>query len=911
MRLTTVILLASLLHVSAAGLAQKVSMNETNANLKTIIRQLRVQTGYDFVLKKKYLNEFRPVNIRVSNAEFEEVLDQVFAGQKFSYSIDSKTVIIKEREKGILDAFAESFRAINVVGKVVDSLGNPLSGASVMIRGTNRSVKTDRNGAFNFDNVREGDRLVISYIGYKVKEVIPVGDMPMVIKMEMLSTELSTVNVVNTGYQTLSKERSSGSFAKPEMSAFTNRSSSMNVLQRLDGLIPGLTINNSPSAAKNPLLIRGLNSINGTRSPLIVVDGIAMETAGVGTINPNDVQDITVLKDATASSIWGSRASNGVIVITTKKGGANQKLKIDYDGFINFQGKPDLDYFPVLNSSQFISTAKAVFDGDLFPYDQVINPILGDGIQTLAPHESILYNKKLGLISAEQADAQLQQLASTDNSAQMKDLWYRNASLMNHTLSLSGGAGNYAVYGSMAYTKNIDNVPGNVNNGFKINLRQDITFNKRIKMYLITDLNNTIASGKNNFNPGSKFLPYVLFKDADNKPLDLSWIYTPAPQRELYESQSKINLGYVPLDEVDYASSKSNDFMARVTAGLNVKLIDGLNFQGLYGYIKGTSKNIYDQDQRNYDVRYELANFTVAADTPDGSPTYYLPTNGSVNTQELTTQQNYTLRNQLTYDKSWKDRKHQITLLAGQEVQDQLYNTTTTTIYGYNKKLLTSGYVDYKMLSVGDGLANPVISNNFGYSYLTRQPYTEVETEQRFISYFANAGYTFDQKYTLNGSWRVDKSNLFGKDKSAQAKPVYSVGGAWLMSSEKFMQQVSWVQRLSLRATYGITGSSPVPGSAASYDIAGPAGGSAFADDQSLGITIPANPKLTWESTVTYNAGIDFSIFNGRLSGSLDLYKKNTENLIGVLPVNTLSGYSAITGNFGNMQNKGIELSKG
>jgi TonB-linked SusC/RagA family outer membrane protein len=896
------------LQVSLAANGQKITMSKKNAALSDIFKEIKKQTGYGFMVPKDLIKNVIPISIVVKNAELNDVLKKCFANQPFTYEISNKLIILRSRDNTFIEKVKESINLIDVTGFVKDENGLPLPGATLKIKGKAVTTKTSDQGFFKLSGVDENDIIVISFLGYRIKEIPVDKKKQMIITMEVLSSELSTVNIINTGYQTLPKERSAGSFAKPNMATFNERTGSMNVLQRLDGLIPGLTINNSPSSTNNPLLIRGLSSINGSRSPLIVVDGMALENGTINSVNPNDVEDITVLKDATSASIWGSRASNGVIVITTKKGKAGQPLEINYDGFLNFQGSPDLDYYNQLNSNQFISAAKAIFNPVLYPYTSVSNPSFYDPIQSLPPHETILYNQSNGIITAEQANAQLAALASTSNAAQISDLWHRNSSLMNHTISARGASGIYGFYGSLAYTKTIDDIPGNQNNSFKLNMRQDFNFSDRIKVYLITDLTNTLGAGKNNFDPGYNFLPYALFKDANNHPLSLGWLKFPDPLRTTYEAQSALNLDYIPVEEVNYGESKTNNFLARLTSGISIKLFDGLNFEGLYGLVKGTQKSTLSEDQRNYNTRERLANFTVAATTPDGSPTYYLPITGDTYTQSQANQQNYTVRNQLTYNKTWNESKHQLSLLAGQEIQDQLTNVVSTVNFGYNKKLLSPTLVDFNTLYT-QGVFNPVLPNNFGRSILGAQPYTETELEQRYISYYANASYTYNRKYTANASWRIDKSNLFGTDHSAQAKPVYSFGASWLMSGEQFMQQQQWVQNLSLRATYGITGNSPIPGSAASYDIAAPGGGGPFTSSNSLYISTPANPKLTWETTQTYNAGIDYTLTGNRISGTIDVYKKNTKNLIGVLPVNSLSGYNSIIGNFGDMTNKGIEMS--
>ncbi|MBS1566836.1 MAG: TonB-dependent receptor plug domain-containing protein, partial [Bacteroidetes bacterium] len=342
-----------------------------------------------------------------------------------------------------------------------------MSGVTIYQKGSTRATSANNNGEFSLKCSGVGLQLVFTGVNVEAKEMQMTPEEVMLqvskngdgINLSLVSLktkvyEMATV-MVNTGYQTLSRERSTGAVSKPDMQVLADRSGSMNILQRMDGLVPGLTVNNAPGASQNPFLIRGLSTIGipdpntsdrytGTnRNPLYVVDGVQIED--VSSINPNDVENITVLKDAAASSIWGSKASNGVIVITTRKGKMNERLKIQYNGFLNFQGKPDVGYFPVLNSRQFIQAAKDVFDPVLNPWDQVA-AYNNTGNSGIAPHEKIQYDLYRGLISQSQADAALDSLAAIDNLGQIKDTWYRNVWLTNHNISVSAGSKTYAFY---------------------------------------------------------------------------------------------------------------------------------------------------------------------------------------------------------------------------------------------------------------------------------------------------------------------------------------------------------------------------------------------------------------------------------------------------------------------------------
>ena len=904
MRLIIIMMTTCLLQVSAAGFAQRLSYQKRNASLEDIFREIKKQTGYDVLTSTQNIQRGQKINVNFRDAGLDQVLDFCLRDRNLSYTIDKQTILIIEKDPGILDKIISAFAAIDVEGRIVDSEKKGLPGASIKVKGTNQSVSSDQNGNFILRNVQETATLIISFVGYKTKEIGAAKALGL-IHLEEVVGKLEEVGVVSTGYQVLSKERTTGSFAKPDMPVFAGRTGTMNVLQRLDGLIPGLTVNRAPGAT-NQFLVRGLTSIQGTRDPLYVVDGLIIND--ITSVNPNDVADVTVLKDATAASIWGSRASNGVIVITTKKGTQNSKLEINYDGFVNFQGKPDIGYFNTLNSGDFIKVATAIFDPVQNPLGTINTPN-SSLLPTLPPHEQILYNKAAGVITASQADTQLAALAAQNNLGQAKDIFYRNALLSNHTLSVRGGGEKYSGYVSMAYTNTSNNIPGSRNDSYKINLRQDYTFNRFIKAYLITDLTNRTISAKNSISPDSRFLPYAMFRDETGNDISMPWLYLSDAMRNTYTTKSQVDMDYNPIRETDYGNTKSDELIARVNAGLSIDLYKGLKFEGLYGIFKSNSKASVLLDQNNYSVRNELVSFTVAPATPGIAPTYYLPSVGGRLTSTNIHQRNFTIRNQFSYDHKWNDQQHQLTLLAGQEVQNQLITSAQDVLRGYDPQLLTYGSIDYVALSGAKGLMNPVKPNNgTNRSVLVDNAYSGTENENRIYSYYANTAYTYNSKYTINGSWRIDHSSLFGTDQSAQNRPVGSVGLNWAIRKEKFMEKINWIDRLSIRATYGVTGNSPLIGTAASYDILAVQPNAIFPNGTGLILSAPANKNLSWESTRTYNGGIDFGLF-GRLSGSIDVYHKHTDNLIGVMPVDPFSGYTTITGNVGTMNNKGVELS--
>lgn len=916
MKLTAFILLVSGLHLSAKTVSQTITISGKDLKLEIILTAIEKQTGYNALYDEDALKNAHPVSIAVKNIPLEKFLDEVFRDQPLSYIIKKKSIIISRKivTAGERKTFSSGLYPIKISGTVTGTNGQPLAGATLTVKGIGKTTVTDDKGYFEL-LADIGNTLIVSYVGFYSREFKINDAGPLTIQMAQLDNRLDTAEIVlTTGYQSISRERSAGSFSKPNMAVLKNRSTSMNVLSRLDGLIPGLVVNNGPGSQGNPFIIRGLSTLGldggsaGTsRNPLYVVDGMALEN--VTFLNPQDIADITVLKDATAGSIYGARAANGVIVITTKKGKYNEKLKVQYDAFVNFLGRPDLDYTPVLTSRQFIETAKELFNEgyhEFFPWNTISN-YSGFWSAGVAPHEVIMYNQLRGLITADQANKSLDSLASIDNHGQIKDLFYRPAYIANNTISLSGGSNQYAFYGSLTYTNHTSPLPGEAYNFYRANFRQDFNISKGIQLYAITDVSNTVSSRKHTIAADYRFYPYQLFQDENGDPIAVPYVGVLSDStRADYEARSRVNLNYVPLEERNTGYVKDNGLLARITGGVKIQLFKGLRFEGVYGYVKAGQESTSFDSEDNYQVRTKVVSLTVA---PDAStpPVYYLPATGGKYTVRNTDQREWTVRNLLTYDNSWNDRKHQLTAFVAQEVQGNLWTSTQSTVYGYDEDLQTSIPLDYNLLRMG--IANTVmVDPTFGSVSHFPDGFSKSEVERRFVSYFGNLGYTFNRKYTINGSLRIDKSNQFGIDKSAQNKPVWSAGVQWLIGEESFMSNLEFINYLAVRASYGISGNAPAPGVSSSYDVLSPSPNGFVPNGMGLDISTAGNPKLSWERTSQLNIGVDFSLLQGRLDGSVDVYHKRTDDLLGQLPVNPLTGYISIVGNFGSMENTGAEM---
>lgn len=893
MRLTTLLLIAGMMQVSASTFGQQITLSKKNVALESILREIRKQSGYDFFYDGKILPKKDNITLQIHQASIEQALNAALRGQGLTYQIEGKIVSIR----AISNSAHNAVERINVSGIVLDEYGKPLVGAKIYVYNTNLAAASNEKGEFLIRDVEAGAIVYIAYMGYQPAERRAKTDLG-TIQMIPAIQNLEEVTVeYNTGYEKISRERVAGSFAKPNLQTMMNRTTSPNVLSRLEGLVPGLS--SGSGGQSGGMVIRGSTSINVATQPLVVVDGI--EVKSIDLVNMQDIDDITVLKDATSASIWGAKAANGVIVITTKKGKDNTDLKIDYDGYYAFNGRPKRDYLPVLGSKEFIDIQK-----DIFPLEAAGTTYAAASANGLEPHRQILWDQQRGRLSAAQAQIKLDSLANLDNWNQVDQLFYRNAAQYNQTVSASGGGELHSFYGSLNHIGTLSNTPGEREDQYKINFRNDLKLGKRVNLYINTDLTNlvnrSIGSG------GNDAPRYQLYQDANGTPLITNYIspygeegITPSAENRLIQQRrSRINLDYSPVEEFHTRHFRGNQIAARLVGGGTVTIVDGLKFTGTYGYNIASNNDRTVLDESSWIVRRDLVRFTVAP-KDDSTPVYYLPQfGGRLNTANAI-DKSWTIRNQMTYTKEWD--KHWFNVMAGQEATHRQIVNNTSVYYGWDDQLQISRPVDFAKLSQSiNGVAGPsgALEPNVGGGE---------GRIARTTSYFATAGYTYASNYTLNASWRIDRSNLFGLDKSAQNRPVYSVGAKWSLGKEPFMKHLKKIDALDARFSYGITGNAPNVGEAASFDILISEIDPNAVTGGGLILSVPANNRLTWERTQVYNAGLDFAFFGNRLSGSVDAYIKNTTGLIGTMFTSPLSGYPNVIGNFGDMQNKGIDLS--
>lgn len=890
MKLTAILLTVFFMQSYATGHGQeKITLSLKNASLKQVFRAIEKQTPYNFVYSSKTVEGSKSIDVEVRDADIEKVMAICISNQDLAYDIDDNIIVIKKKPKPAFTKQDSSLNTpIDVSGKVVNEEGVPVF-ATVTVKGTKNITTTNEEGKFYLKEVDENAILIITGVNIEPIEWRVDGRNELKITAKKRIIQDQEV-IVSTGYYDVPKERATGSFVKIGNETF-NQQTGTNILQRLDGITSGLLFDTkSPEQPrKTNISIRGLSTINGPLDPLIVLDGFVYE-GDINNINPNDVESVSILKDAAAASIWGARAGNGVIVVNTKRGRFNQQLKVEFNSTVIITEKPDLHYLPQISSSDYIGLEQTLFNNGFF--DGSINSLYQAG---LTPAVEILLKRRNGTISSNDSAIQINALKSVDSRDQYLKYFYKKSFTQQYALNLRGGSGNVAWIVSGAYDKTI----GSLDDRFdKLNFHFDNMY-KPAKNFVLTlgvyYTGSKALSGKpayNSISISNRNVPYLSFKDVDGNSKSIAYAL-----RDSYTDTAGagklLDWKYYPLEDYKHDRTETNLDEIVATVGANYKLFTDLTVDIKYQFQKQRSLTERFSDLESFDARNSINLFTQL-DRSSGSINYILPLGGILRTTNSTIR-SQNIRGQLNYSKNWLF--HNISAIAGAETREVITNGNSFTAYGYKNDPLSSGNVDYV------NSYPTFITGN--YSTISGAP-GFFDLTNRFLSVYGNAAYTYKQKYTVSASGRRDGSNIFGINTNDRWKPLWSVGLAWNIGAENFYK-IDWLPFLKIRATYGYSGNVDLSKTALPVGTINSPGINNFPWFRIENLN---DPNLRWEQVATLNAGVDFGLRNSRLTGSLDFYKKRGSDLYGRTPYDYTAwgAQSFITRNVANMEGHGIDL---
>ncbi|MFD2554109.1 SusC/RagA family TonB-linked outer membrane protein [Sphingobacterium tabacisoli] len=910
MKLIVLFLTISLCNVQAEGFAQKINLNERNVSLETIIRKIRVQSGYDFIGDAKFIKSIPAISVNVKDASINQALDAVFATIPIEYSIDRNIIALKKKSSPMLIPLIQQVRFI---GRIVNEKGEGLAGASVRIADTQTSTSTNSLGEFTLVSPSRSATLVISYLGYQPLELKAKENMG-IIKLSPIVSDLEDVVVtVNTGYQTMSKERATGSFSQVGQEVLSKRPTS-NLSSALQGAVAGMQAKENADGSVD-FLIRGNSTLHADSKPLVVIDGFPVASSNFSDINPNDVESVTVLKDAAAASIWGARAANGVIVIMTKKGKLGSRLKVQGSAFSRISNMLDLNQVMTqANSADHIAYERKAFENNwvLSPYAGSF----GDVSKSLTLAQELLYANQNGQITTEVMNAELDRLSKVDNRGQIKEHLLQRGLLNQFNANVQSGSDRSRTYASVLYENNKGSFKNNSYDRFNLNFNNDF----KIASFLTFNLGANLQYkkqeyGGTNIKEIQELSPYELLLNPDG---------TYGTNLKVYNREQ---LGLIPSEKFPYADWSYNllqevrgrsfteqGLNARIQTGLNARIIEGLTFDTKFQYerIKTDRERIYDES--TFYVRGLVNRMTEYNDATKTVGKSYIPKGGILKKGLSSVEdgleengaediENYVFRNQLNFDRVI-GADHHITAIAGMEIsQYTTLGKVYPTVYGYYGDKLQATTPPYGYGSSVDQF------KNFENNTATVPGANTVFKWRRnkFASFYGNAAYTYKGRYTLSGSIRSDGSNFITDDPKLRWSPLWSVGGKWNLMKEDFLTGKSNIDRLEARLTYGKNGNMENSTSTATLLNVG---GSLNPSTGTITATIRdnGNPSLRWEETTTTNFGVDFSFFKSRLFGSVDFYRKKGTGIIGKIALPTATGTSSQKFNNAEISNKGIEV---
>lgn len=776
-------------------------------------------------------------------------------------------------------------------GRIIDGDGNPVV-ATVSSTKTKNKVTTNDKGEFRILTSINYDTLIIT--GLQIERTIcPVIESDyQLITVALRPHEVQEV-VINTGYETIPLERATGSFGFINDKVL-NLQVGTDILKRLEGVLPGVTFDRN-----DDIRVRGVSTIKGPKDVLIVVDNFPFEGT-IDMINPNDVESITVLKDAAAASIWGARAGNGVVVITTKKGQFNQPLKMDFNFTLSGHGKPSLMDLPRMSPTDFIEVEQFLFNNNGFATDFILSDIYKT---PLSPAVNIFQQRKNGLISSADSAAQIALLKTHDIRRDILSHVYQNARTAQYSFNLHGGSDNVSYQFSAAYDEAISELSATSD---RLNLNASNSYKPLQGLQVNTSVRFTYSknvTGKENYMSGSykvngKEIPYLRLADNRGNPIAAE-TYIRHDYVDTVGNGLLLDWKHYPLTDWMHRRATSNTNAVLADVGIDYTIVEGLSSSIKYQYQLQVSGTEQISDMESYYTR-NLINLYSQTDRDAGVVSSAVP-RGSIYGAANTSVRGHSLRAQTNYRKS--ARAHDFSGILGAEVRQVAGDRTSLpTVFGYSKDPLLTVPVDlfnrHPELITGFTSQIPVVRST-----------VFDRTVNRFLSFYGNAGYTYGGRYSLTVSARKDGSNLFGVRTNNQWNPLWSVGASWLVDRESYFN-TQYVQHLKIRATYGASGN--IASDARAVPVLGyysPDNSSIFFPYASIeGVS---NPELKWETSRMLNVGIDFGFLKDRVSGTLDLYRKNGIDLYGTTPYDyTVYGVTGqITKNVARMEGKGLDLS--
>ena len=793
-----------------------------------------------------------------------------------------------------------------ITGRVLEAAsGEPLPGATVFIDPDAPEAKeynpagtvTDVSGKFELTLPASIRYVVVSFIGYEALKADISGKTEFTFRLKEEVSQLD--EVVVTGYQQIEKRKVTSAITTVQADDIKSIGVA-SIDQMLEGQVAGLmsTPTNGAPGAPAKMRIRSTVSLSGSTDPLWVLDGMILEgndipkdfgdkdnidelqNTSIGGVNPADIESITILKDAAATAIYGAKAANGVIVITTKKG-RQGKLRVNFSGGVFYTLKPDLGKLNLMNSSEKVDFELGLASRSDLDY----RSDYGEVSRLLSKYgqlDALRENGFNGISSEAQGAIDALRGQTTD----WGDVIYRNAVNQQYNLSISGGSDKATYYFSGGYYNEQGTTRKTGFERYNLTLKTDFDLAKNLKAGVSLFLNDSKKNGY--LTDGDAFINPANYSRNANPYLQLTdekgdYIYDPD-----IEGYSGRYVKFNYLEEVDNTDYTLKNRSIKPLFTLDYRLTDWLKLQTQFSMQLDHSATEKVAAKETYYVR----KYREKTRGNDGS--YFLPDGGII--QNSTKDMNqYHWKLQGEFNQVFGE-VHAVNYMAGIELRRSKVTDLMTRGFGYDPNSLTT-----KPLVFPEG-STQIDNAEF-------KQYSKSFTEDRFLSVYMTGSYTYNNRYTFFGSLRYDGSNMFGVDRKYKYLPLWAVSGAWNINREAFLSDADWLSDLKLRASYGVQGNvdkdtSPL--------VVGEWDNTQVLPDNSesnIIVSSPPNQYLRWEKTTNWNGGLDVAVLGNRIAFTADVYRRVSDDLIGMRSLPGENGFDYSTMNWAKLTNRGYELS--
>ncbi|WP_270429792.1 SusC/RagA family TonB-linked outer membrane protein [Butyricimonas virosa] len=868
---------------------QRVAIHLEQVKIQDVFKEINKQTGLDFVYSAMQLNEIGMVSLDVKDVTVDVALKKLFEGKPFTYKFEMKSIIIRKVEAVTTGKTSRTIR-----GVITDKGNEPLPGVTVLLKGTSIGTASNTKGEFVLEVTGSVDSLVVTFVGMKTQYVKLLPDKDLYrIRMEYDVEEMK--EVVVTGYQTISRKRSTGAITSVDADKIM-RPGVLSIDQMLEGQIPDMMfMSNSGEVGVVPKIrIRGTSTLIGNREPLWVVDGIVLQDPvnispeelnnpdyvnrignAIAGLNPQDIERLDILKDAAATALYGAKAANGVIVITTKKGHIGKPI-ISYNMNVSYKRRPRYTdrQVDLMNSKERMEFSKDLVDsGYKFP-----------GGMNMVGYEGLVNQLYRGALTYDEFTKQVQYLECLNTD--WFDLLTEDAFSHQHTVSISGGTETVRYYSSVGYAKDNDVIKGNNNERYTVALNLNADLSPRISTSL--GINGNVTSRE--------------YSQDEIAPLDYAYntsraipVFDENGDYYYYQSSGGTanSFRYNILNELDNSSYDQEGASISFNMTLNVKFTDYLNASVVGSYsTSNTDIEGWWGEKSHHVALLRQSEYGDAPAKGDDSESA-LPFGGELATNS-TRNRNYMLRVQLNLDKYFGQDKHNVNASVGYEVSSTKYKGNSSTMRGYykdrGKQFSITTLNDYPAFKAWlEANAYPTISDNL----------------TNLLSAYATVSYSYQSFFTLNGNVRFDGSNKFGDQSNDKLLPIWSLSGNYTISEHEWLQR-SWIDYIMLKASFGYQGNM-LEGQSPTMIIKQLPTDPLYNELVSE-LSVYPNPNLKWEKTSSFNGGLTFSLFKRRLQMEASVYYKRTKDAFLTKQISTVNGLEEYVVNSGNVKNSGYSI---